>query len=253
MPAPDQPRFNVGLALMAWLFAFTGGVLGAALITAATGYVGKKSGDLPLWLIAVQELPLWAGLLGASVVVSRTWGTGSFRKDFGVSFRRVDLWGIPVGVVTQLVFVYLLYKALSVVIDTKSLNDPARELTNKARDPVGVVLLALVIAVGAPIVEEIFFRGLVLRSIAARYSGTHVRPRALRAPPVPRAGALRTRGRLLRPADAPSRDGHPRPHGLQRRVPRRPARLATDPAGRVTSRTGPGDGTMERPVRRGSA
>jgi uncharacterized protein len=34
------------------------------------------------------------------------------------------------------------------------------------------VLLVLVIAVGAPIVEEIFFRGLVQRSIAARYSDT---------------------------------------------------------------------------------
>jgi membrane protease YdiL (CAAX protease family) len=172
MPAPDQPRFNAGLALVAWLFAFTGGVLGATIITAAAGYAGKRANELPLWLIAVQEIPLWAGLLGASVVVSRNWGTGSVKRDFGISFRRVDLWGIPVGAVTQLVFVSLLYKALSVVINTKSLEDPARELTSKARDPLGVVLLVLVIAVGAPIVEEIFFRGLVQRSIAARYSDT---------------------------------------------------------------------------------
>ena len=170
MPAPDQPRFTAGVAVVAWLFAFTAGVVGATVITAATGHAGQKTNELPLWLIAVLELPLWAGLLGATVVVSRMWGTGSYRRDYGIAAHRVDLWGIPVGAVTQLVFVSLLYKGLSLMIDTKSLEKPAEDLTNKARGSFGVVLLVFVIAIGAPIVEEIFFRGLVQRSIAARYS-----------------------------------------------------------------------------------
>ena len=46
---------------------------------------------------------------------------------------------------------------------------PARGLTDRATDPLGVALLVLIVGLGAPIVEEIFYRGLVLRSLERRF------------------------------------------------------------------------------------
>ena len=170
-PAPDQPRYSVGTALLAWVGAFTVGVFGYAIVLGATGYTSTKSEKVPLWVVAVGQVPSWLGLIGAVTVVSHLFGTGRLRDDYGLRVRAVDLWGIPVGVVVQLVFVRLLYLGLrGLGLDTSALEKPAKELTGRAGDRLGVVLLVLIVVVGAPIVEELFFRGLLLRAIAARYS-----------------------------------------------------------------------------------
>ena len=43
-----------------------------------------------------------------------------------------------------------------------------REMTDRATDGLGVVLLVLIVGIGAPIVEEIFYRGLLQRSLLKR-------------------------------------------------------------------------------------
>jgi membrane protease YdiL (CAAX protease family) len=170
-PAPDEPRFSVGIALIGWLVALVVSNIGAVVILAAADYSGTDYDQLPLWLIAVLQVPLWVGLVGVVVVVSRRFGTGSLRKDYGFWFRRGDVVGLPIGVVVQLVFIPLLYRALSVVVDTSSVDEPAKNLTDRA-EGIGVALLVLLVVVGAPIIEELFFRGLLLRSIQARWTDT---------------------------------------------------------------------------------
>lgn len=170
-PAPDQPRYNVGTALLAWVGAFSVGVFGAAIVLAATGYSKSDRADLPLWVVGLVQLPAWIGLTVAAVLVSRLFGTGRLRDDYGFGFRLVDLWGLPIGVIVQLVFIPILYAGMRAVgVDTSSLDKPAQELTDKAQDRIGVVLVVLLVVVGAPLVEELFFRGLVQRAISARYS-----------------------------------------------------------------------------------
>jgi membrane protease YdiL (CAAX protease family) len=168
-PAPDEPRFSVGIALAGWFAALVVSNIGAVIILAATNYTGTDYNDLPLWLIAVLQVPLWVGLVGAVVVVSRRFGTGSLRKDYGFRFRKSDVLGVPIGVVVQLVFIPLLYRALEVFVDTSSVSDPAERLTDRA-EGIGVALLVVLVVVGAPIIEELFFRGLLLRSIEARWT-----------------------------------------------------------------------------------
>ena len=172
-PAPDQPRYSVGTALLAWVGAFSVGVFGGAIVLALTGYTHTAQDALPLWVLALSNVPLSLGLIGATAVVSRLFGTGRLRDDYGLRFRLVDLWGIPVGAVVQLVFIRLLYVGLrGLGLDTSKVEDPAKQLTSRAHDGVGVALLVLFVVVAAPLAEELFFRGLVLRSIAARYSDT---------------------------------------------------------------------------------
>jgi membrane protease YdiL (CAAX protease family) len=168
-PAPDEPRFSLGIALAGWFAAFLFSNIGAAVILGATGYGGTDYKDLPLWLIAVLQIPLWVGLVGAVVVVSDRFGTGSLRRDYGFRFRSVDVVGFPIGVIVQLVFVPVLYHILDVFIDTSSVSQAAKNLTDRAQG-VGVALLVVLVVIGAPFIEELFFRGLLLRSIEARWN-----------------------------------------------------------------------------------
>jgi membrane protease YdiL (CAAX protease family) len=167
-PAGREAEFAPSLAVGAWLVAFVVGGLGAAIIVGAAGYSNLDSDKWPLWLTSLTFFPLWVGLLGTLVVVSQRWGTGSFRNDFRLRVRPSDaLVGIPIGVVCQLVFVQLLYDALSGVFDNQQVEQAAKSLTDRA-EGWGVVLLVLTVAIGAPIVEELFFRGLVLRAFSSR-------------------------------------------------------------------------------------
>jgi membrane protease YdiL (CAAX protease family) len=167
-PAGSEAEFAPSLAIGAWLVAFVVGGLGAAVIVGIAGYSNLNSDRWPLWLTALTFLPLWAGMLGALLVVSQRFGTGSFRSDFRLRVKPSDaLIGIPVGVVCQLVFVQLLYDALSGLFNQDDVKQAAKNLTDRA-EGWGVLLLVLTVAIGAPIVEEIFFRGLVLRAFSSR-------------------------------------------------------------------------------------
>ena len=45
----------------------------------------------------------------------------------------------------------------------------ARQLTDRATDPLSTVLIFLIVGIGAPVVEEIYYRGLTLRAAERRF------------------------------------------------------------------------------------
>lgn len=136
------------------------------LILLAGGSLGD---DLTIPQLAMATAGMWGVFLTMLVVVSRRFGTGDVRADLGVSFRLVDLIGVPVGVGTQFVLVPLLYWPLRELwpdtFDPDRIEERARELADKAGG-VNTILLVLVVVVGAPIVEELVYRGLVQRSVS---------------------------------------------------------------------------------------
>ncbi len=71
----------------------------------------------------------------------------------------------------QIVAVPLLYVPLTRFISDLSerLEAPARELADQATRGPGLVILGVLVVVGAPIVEELFYRGLLLRSVERRF------------------------------------------------------------------------------------
>lgn len=157
-------RWGLGDAAVGYLVALVAsGVLGAAWLSAA------GSDELSLAGLAVAQVGLWAGFLGAPWFAAKRRGSGSLRDDFGLSVRARDaLIGVPIGLACQLVLLPLLYLPVSLLVDTSELSRPARELTGQAKGP-AFVALAGVLIVGAPIVEELFFRGLLLRSCKRRW------------------------------------------------------------------------------------
>ncbi len=167
-PAPGEPRFQAGHAFAAWLIAALVALSGQIAILAATGYVDVTADDRPLWLDAVLLIPLWVSLLAATIIISRQWGTGSLRDDYGLRFRTFDLLGVPIGIASQAVLIPAIYWVLRV--SSEDVSSQARTLTDRAGSDAEVVLLVLMVVVGAPIIEELFFRGLLMRAIQARWN-----------------------------------------------------------------------------------
>jgi uncharacterized protein len=159
-PPATLPRWALGAAAVGWV---SGMIIGGVLLgiwVVATGQDSTALGSL-----GAAQVGFWVGLLGAVVVTSRHGATGSVVRDFGLRFRPVDLpLGVAVGVVAQLLIVPLIYFPFRSVIDNGDLERPARELADRAHGP-GFLVFAIVIAVGAPVVEELFYRGLLLRSL----------------------------------------------------------------------------------------
>lgn len=164
------PRGSLVLAAAGWL----AGTVASAVVLVAMAAVGvldrgESTSELPLWAVTVVQIPLWAGMIGAAVLASRAGGTGRLSDDVGLRARWVDLpLGLLAGVGTYVVAVTLLAVAYEVVgIDPERVGGPARSLAERA-DGIGLVFYVVITLVGAPIAEELFYRGLVLGGLLRR-------------------------------------------------------------------------------------
>jgi len=102
------------------------------------------------------------------VLASRRKGRGTLAADFGFRARWVDLGlGPAVAVAVQLLVLPLVGVLLRPLLGRPEVSGPVRDLLDKAGGAAFIGLVATV-AVGAPIVEELFFRGLLLRSLQRR-------------------------------------------------------------------------------------
>ncbi len=164
------PRWGLGDAVLGFLIALTGSQIVLALILVVTNRSIDEVDDMPLSLVAIAQVGLWVGLLGVPLIATRLKGGGLVR-DLHLRVRGADAWrGGVVGVLLQLVALPLLYWPLLDVLgkDASELEGPARAMTDRADGLVGVVLLVLIVGVGAPIVEEIFYRGLLQGALLKR-------------------------------------------------------------------------------------
>jgi membrane protease YdiL (CAAX protease family) len=141
----------------------------AGAVLAATGRQGFDG--LPLAGVALLQVPLWAGLLGAPLWSTYAKGNRSLKLDFGLAMRWRDVpLGLAAGFVTQLVLVVLITELYPLLgIDPDQVGTRAEELTSSATDTLGVVLLVAIVAVAAPLFEELFYRGLWLRAVERRW------------------------------------------------------------------------------------
>lgn len=163
------PRWGAVDLAVAFVVAQLASALGFALFAAAQGIpMGELDTDaLTIGEVALLQVPLWLGLLGVPLLATRLRGNGP-RRDLGLrsTLRDVPV-GLAIGVACQLVLVPLVTLPIFIFTDTDqdALEAPARELTDKAQGP-GVVILVLVVVVAAPLAEEVFFRGMLQRTLA---------------------------------------------------------------------------------------
>lgn len=160
----DRARWGLGDAAVGYLVAFVASALSASMWEGATGH------HRGLGIIAAALGGLWLGLLGAPVVASGLKGTRSLARDFGllIEWRDVPI-GLAVGFLCQVVLVPVLYLPVRVLDPSvgERLKKPAQDLIAVAHGR-RLLVLAVLIVVGAPFVEELFFRGLLQRSLLRR-------------------------------------------------------------------------------------
>jgi hypothetical protein len=155
-------------AVLAYLVGTLLSGLALTIAAAATGYKEGSSAPVPLAVTVFGLLGLWIGLLGGVILFSRIWGSGDLQRDMGLSFKWWDfLLGAAAGIGTQLVLIPLLYLPFEHADRTLKhrLSAPAKTETAAVHGTWQTAVLILFLAVGAPIVEELFFRGLLLRSL----------------------------------------------------------------------------------------
>ena len=161
------PRWGLGDVAGGLLVGLLATLVASSIWVGITG--AKSGGDPSLSTLAIGQAGLWVGLLGAPILASRRKGTGDLGRDFGLTFKPSDpLVGIPIGVVCQLLMVPLIYLPLQEFISKRDLEAPVRRVTESAHGA-GFIALSAVVVVGAPFVEELFFRGLLLRSLQRRF------------------------------------------------------------------------------------
>ena len=170
-PTEQRPRrWGLGDAALGVLVGLVLTNLVAAVVLEATGRSGQGIDELPLSFVALFQVPQWVGTLGVTWLAVRRKGNGLVDDlDLRVEPRDVPV-GLALGAATQLFLVPLLYAPILRLLDRSSddVAAEARELTDRATG-FGVVLLILVVVLIAPVVEEIFFRGLLMRSLEHRF------------------------------------------------------------------------------------
>lgn len=145
-----------------------GSLIAAPLLVAAMG--AELGDDLTIPQLLVVAVGAWTAFLVALAIASRKFGTGDLLGDFAARFRAIDLVGVPLGVLTQLALIPLLYVPLRALwpdtFSSERLEERAQDLADRANG-FSAVLLVLIVVVGAPIVEELVYRGLLQRSLGS--------------------------------------------------------------------------------------
>lgn len=157
-------------ALVGWLIAYGFAVVLGVSLTAATGQTDPDS--VPTWFVGLSALTLWVPFICVLVYLSRTRGSGNIRADYSLRFAWSDLIGIPLGVVSQLVIVNLatwpFRRLFPEAFNPEQVSQRAKNLVDSA-DGLWLILLAVIVVFGAPIIEELVYRGLLQQSMARSF------------------------------------------------------------------------------------
>jgi len=153
-----------------------GQVVALILVDVAAAIAGKgsqlsqiaKLASPPEWYVLSSLVGLWCGFGAAPWLASRIRGTGRFVNDLGIRFRWIDLSGLAIGLLGQVV-VSVLYAPF--IKHLHNFSAPTQKLTGSAHGW-GLFVIGVFTVVGAPFFEELFFRGLLLRALLRLFGPT---------------------------------------------------------------------------------
>lgn len=170
--AAAAPPIDLRIALITFVVSWAVAQVVSSIVLTALGG-GSDVADVSMGVLGASLAAAWVCYLVGMWIASDQVGTGRFADDYGLEFRPIDLLGVGIGVLAQLVVVNLIYLLLQGLwpdtFTDDRLQENAKDLIDRATGA-SAVLLVLLVGVGAPIVEELFYRGLLQRSLLARYS-----------------------------------------------------------------------------------
>lgn len=149
-----------------WVAAFAIAGMGVGVVLAVLfGFAADATGAGSLAVLSAGVLGLYGTLLATCAAVVAKTGTGrGFASDLGLRLRWGDLWhGFLLGLGARVVSVLVVLPMVLIDEDLAGSNLPRPdELGGGTGIAIGFFLMAVV---AAPFVEELFFRGLVQRSL----------------------------------------------------------------------------------------
>ena len=154
-----------GLGDAAWIYP--AGLLGSGVL-AAIGYgvTQDKAGHPAALTTALGFAGMYVVWLAGMLFISRTKGRGTLHDDFGFVVHARHTWALLAGIGLEIALGLMVYPL--VVLAHHEKQTVVEDLKNSS----GAKLAVFVLAAGllAPIMEELFFRGLLLRAMRRRWS-----------------------------------------------------------------------------------
>ncbi|HXW33738.1 MAG TPA: type II CAAX endopeptidase family protein [Acidimicrobiales bacterium] len=172
------PPWSISDAVSWLLFAIAGFAVGQVLgyvILVVVATLNGHTADYarlaaqavpPAWVVVSELVGLWIGFLGAIAAAVTFRGTGSVVNDLGLRFSWWDLLiGPVVGFVGQVVLIPILYLPLYHLNPhiQHELSQPAQRLTGGFHGG-NLFIIGFLTVVVVPLIEEMLFRGVLLRS-----------------------------------------------------------------------------------------
>jgi membrane protease YdiL (CAAX protease family) len=160
VPPVDERVDLPGRAAWYGVGGFVVGVVAGILLAIVSAAL-----DLPDFAtLLLNVVGLWTGLLGACWLASRRYGTGNIRHDYGLQFRGTDFgWGLVSSLAARVAGAIAI---IPFVLAGERFIGTNQGVYGEVSDSLpAFVVFAGIAVIGAPLVEELFFRGLLLRSL----------------------------------------------------------------------------------------
>lgn len=141
-----------------------------SVVVSLLGYAGAEV--TPTWVLAVSALVLWVPFIGVLFWTSKQRGSGNVVNDFSLSFRAKDLWGVPLGVVSQLLLVVVVTLPFQWLFPSLFNSEAVEKRANDLFDAAHgwwIVLLVFIVVVCAPIIEEMVYRAFIQQNLRVAY------------------------------------------------------------------------------------
>ena len=156
---------------------FTAVVLSVAVmsINSTSSTSTNAVNDSPTtWVLALSALGLWLPFVFMLRWVARRAGI-DFRQYFGMRFATTDWLGIPLGIFCQVVLMNVvnwpLNKWFPDTFNPQRIETRARDMVDAAHGAWFIVLFVVVV-VGAPLVEELVYRGFIQGGLQSQIGST---------------------------------------------------------------------------------
>lgn len=170
LSAPPSHQWRFSDFLFVWVAGFIASLAGTA-IGLALGMGGSLEdlavGVPPALLFWVALPTQFFGMLLALAWVSQKRGSGRFNTDFGFTIRREDAAFLFLGMLLLVALAFAL-TPLAQLLGADESPQETTEAISQVVDLPTQIMIVLTVAIVTPIVEELTFRGLLLRYLEER-------------------------------------------------------------------------------------
>lgn len=167
---PKPPKGYLPVAHWSYwqvLLVFGAGIVGSLIAAVVVLALGVDPLDpLPFAMVFMAQT-------GASfaVVVWLSWtrGTKSLSADFGLVIRPGQWWGVPAGMALQIVVALITAPLIIWIFGDDPPEQSVSEIAGGSETLIEQILVIVAIAVAAPIIEEVIYRGMLLSTLRRRF------------------------------------------------------------------------------------